>query len=334
MVQPQNLKPNDEESALEAQVPKATPLTLILTGPTAVGKSSIAIDFALQFKKDTGTGLEIVNADSVCFYREFNIGSAKPSAEELSQVPHHLIDIAAPLENYHAGQFLKDCTNVLSQIHARGNRALIVGGSGFYLKALRLGLWEAPPTSTEFRASLEPKTNESLLSEIEKIDPIYAKKIGGQDRYRLIRSLEIHSLSGKTPTELEAEMPSEPNPDYQLWVIDREKETMNVRRRQRIQKMLKQGLIDEVKELRKKYPNSKTLHAVGYQQVLDHLDGIQPSGRKVTEDLKGLANEIELAHRQLAKQQRTWFKNLKPNESFVLDQDQRALQEKLMKLYY
>jgi tRNA dimethylallyltransferase len=310
------------------------PLTVILTGPTAVGKSSIVIDIALQLKKTTGKILEIINADSVCFYQEFNIGAAKPTAEEFALVPHHLFNVASPLENYHAGQFLKDCEKILHEIHARGNRAIIVGGSGFYLKALRLGLWEAPATSPEFRATLEPLSNEILFQQLEKIDPAHAKKIGLADRYRLIRSLEIHALSGKTPSELEAEMPNEPNPNYALWVIDREKETMTVRMRQRIQKMLSAGLIEEATQLREKYPESKTLHAVGYQQVLDHLDAVKPAGRKISTGTKGLAEEIELAHRQLAKQQRTWFKNLKPNESFVLDEDFRALQEKLMKLYY
>ena len=130
--------------------------TIILTGPTASGKTALAIEAAMELRalRTQAPQIEIINADSVCFYQEFNIGSAKPTPEELKLVPHHLIDVAHPNENYHAGKFLKDCEQKLSEIHARGNRAIIVGGSGFYLKALRLGLWEAPPTDEKFREAM------------------------------------------------------------------------------------------------------------------------------------------------------------------------------------
>lgn len=303
------------------------PKTVILTGPTAVGKSSLAIELAEKLD------LEIINADSVCFYREFNIGSAKPSAEEMKKVPHHLIDIADPNETYHAGQFYRDCLAKLSEIHARGKRAIIVGGSGFYLKALRMGLWEAPATSPEFRETLESIDTPLLFERLIAIDPIHAQKIGANDRYRMIRALEIFELSGKRPSELEANMPEEPDARFELWVVDRDKDELSKRMRIRIEQMLTQGWIEETRQLREKYPESKTLHAVGYQQILDHLDGVLPEGRQVRPGKEGLIDEIELSHRQLAKQQRTWFKNLKPNESFVLDKDVHLLKEKLMSLY-
>ena len=312
MVQPKNLD---------------SPRTIILTGPTAVGKSSLAIELAMKHD------LEIINADSVCFYQEFNIGSAKPTTEELKQVPHHLIDIAHPNENYHAGKFIQDLELALQDIHSRKKRALIVGGSGFYLKALRLGLWEAPPTSPEVRERLALLSTTELFSRLDKIDPTHAKKIGPSDRYRLTRAIEIYELSGKTPSELEAQMPTEPNPRFELWVVDREKEELSKRMHTRIQMMIDQGLIDEVKDLRTRFPDSKTLHAIGYQQVLDFLDGVPPQGRKVQKGMPGLIEEIELAHRQLAKQQRTWFKSLKANHAFELDQDRASLQEKVMEFY-
>ncbi len=300
------------------------PKTIILTGPTASGKTSLAIE----------TGLEIINADSVCFYQEFNIGSAKPSPEEMAKVPHHLINVAHPNENYHAGQFLKDCTQKLEEIHARGNRAIIVGGSGFYLKALRLGLWEAPATDEVFRESLAHIDTPLLFEKLVKLDALHAQKIGPNDRYRIIRALEIMEMgSGKTPTELEAQMSREPDPRFELWVIDRDKEELENRIRERIQKMLSMGWIDETKKLRELYPTSKTLNAVGYRQVIDHLEEKFPKGRNKRAGLEGLIDEISLAHRQLAKTQRTWFKNLNPNESFVLDRDQVPLKEKLMNFY-
>lgn len=309
MVQPQNLK------------------TIILTGPTAVGKSSLSLKLAQKLN------LEIINADSVCFYREFDIGSAKPSPEEMARVPHHLIDFVHPNDSYHAGDFYKDCLKKVDEIHSRGKRALIVGGSGFYLKALRFGLWEAPATSPEFRATVENIDTPTLFERLIRVDMLHAQKIGANDRYRMIRALEIFELSGKRPSQLEAQMSTEPDPRFELWVVDREKEELAQRMHVRVKAMVDHGLVEETKVLREKYPHSKTLHAVGYQQVLDFLDGVKPEGRQIKVGTSGLVDEIELSHRQLAKQQRTWFKNLKPNESFVLDHDESKVIEKLMDLY-
>ncbi len=277
--------------------------------------------------------LEIINADSVCFYQEFNIGSAKPTPEEMKLVPHHLINVAHPNENYHAGKFLKDCEQTLSEIHARGNRAIIVGGSGFYLKALRLGLWEAPPTDEKFREAMTAIDTPTLFEKLVKLDPLHAQKIGANDRYRMIRALEIiETGNGKTPTELEKQMSGEADPRFQLWVVDREKSELEERMRVRIAQMLDAGWIEETRQLREKYPQSKTLGAVGYHQILDHLDGVLPQGRMKKPGLPGLIDEIVLSHRQLAKQQRTWFKNMKPNALFLLEKDRQILKEKLMTL--
>lgn len=301
--------------------------SIILTGPTAVGKSALAIEAAQTL------GLEIINADSVCFYQRFNIGSAKPTLDELNLVRHHLIDVAHPNEVYHAGKFLKDIQATLQDIHARHKRALIVGGSGFYLKALRLGLWEAPATSADFRASVENRDTQALFEELSGLDPTHASKVGSEDRYRLIRALEILHISGKKPSELQASMSGEPNPAYQLWLVDREKDELALRMRTRIVAMLDAGLVNETIALREAFPNSKTLHAVGYAQVLNFLEGVSPEGRKLKAGIPGLVDEIELAHRQLAKQQRTWFKSLKPEETFTLESDRHSIFEKLVKFY-
>ncbi len=293
----------------------------------------MAIEAALELRL-RGINLEIINADSVCFYQDFNIGSAKPTEEEMQLVPHHLINVAHPNENYHAGKFLKDCEEKLNEIHSRGNRALIVGGSGFYLKALRLGLWEAPATDEKFRESLANVDTPVLFEKLVLLDPLHAQKIGANDRYRIIRALEIiQTGSGKTPSQLEAEMKAEPDPRFQLWVIDREKPELDERIRSRISKMLDQGWVEETLELRRKYPVSKTLSAVGYHQILDHLDGVFPQGRIKKPGKEGLVDEIVLSHRQLAKQQRTWFKGLMPEAVFQLERDRQILKEKLMTLY-
>lgn len=301
--------------------------SIVLSGPTASGKSSLAIEVASQL------GLEIINADSVCFYRGFDIGSAKPSLEELERVPHHLVDIADPLETYHAGRFLKDCKERLEDIHARGKRALIVGGSGFYLKALRKGLWDAPEGSPVFRESLRDRTTEELFQDLRNLDPDHASKTGPADRYRLVRALEILHLSGQKPSELESRMSDQTDPAFQLWVIDREIPELMERIRHRVDRMLDAGWIGETQRLLETYPESRTLRAVGYAQVVRHLRGETPSGRKILPGIPGLRDEIILSHRQLVKQQRTWFKQLSPDQTFTLDADLEDLKEKLIRFY-
>jgi tRNA dimethylallyltransferase len=301
--------------------------TLILTGPTAVGKTSLAIELAERLQ------LEIINADTVCFYRKFDIGSAKPSPADRKSVPHHLIDIADPDQTYPAAAFLKDCLSVLAEIHARKKRALIVGGSGFYLKALRFGLWDAPATSKDFRASIDARATEDLFSELETLDPVHAAKIGVSDRYRIVRALEILSLSGKKPSELEASMSRVPNPAFPLFVLDRDKEELSRRIEERVRGMLTAGFIEEVKSLREHHPGSKTLLSAGYRQVMDFLEQKRPAGRKMRTGEAGLLDEIVLAHRQLAKQQRNWFRNVGFDAEFLLDRDLDLLKEKVIEVY-
>jgi tRNA dimethylallyltransferase len=298
--------------------------SLVLTGPTAVGKTALALEVAER------GGFEIINADSVCFYRHFDIGSAKPARAELEAVPHHLIDVADPLENYHAATFFRDCLSKIGEIRARGNRPLIVGGSGFYLKVLRFGLWDAPATSEEFRKSLEPVETPALFERLHTADPGHAAKVGPADRYRIIRALEIHSISGKKPSELERNMRREPDPAFKLVVLDREKDELERRMRDRIGAMIRNGWIEEVESLLKRFPESRVLGAAGYAQIVSWLKGSPPKGRKMKPGQEGLVEEILLAHRRLAKQQRTWFKSQRPEAEFLLDRDTALVKEKIM----
>lgn len=304
--------------------------TGILTGPTASGKTAIALAFA-RAQRSAGRTVEIINADSLLFYRGMDIGTAKPTKQEQQEIPHHLIDIRNPDEPFTAGDFARAAQTALEDVVSRGNKPLIVGGSGFYLKALLYGMWDAPPSSPELRATLEQQTNNELFCTLLEQDPEGAKKINPQDRYRLIRAIEILKLTGKTPSELRASQPKEPSPKFELWVVDRANEDLFSKVHVRTGLMLEQPWLDEVKNLQRAFPDARALKSVGYAQVQDFISNAKPQGRKIKPGIAGLRDEVELATRQLIKRQRTWLNGLKRNISsarwFLLDEEQNALFE-------
>ncbi|MGZ3689280.1 MAG: tRNA (adenosine(37)-N6)-dimethylallyltransferase MiaA [Bdellovibrionota bacterium] len=302
-------------------------LTGILTGPTASGKSALALELASLH------GLEVVNADSLLVYRHMTIGTAKPTAQELASVPHHLIDIRNPDEPFTAADFVRETMRAIAEIHSRGRGALIVGGSGFYLKALLYGVWDAPATDAELRLALEQIPSPELYRELESRDAQTALRIGVNDRYRLVRAVEILRLSGKTPSELEALRPSEPDARFRLWVVDRDTEELYARISERTQAMLDAGLVEEASEVRAKFPHSRALGSVGYDQALAFLDGRRPQGRKIPEGAAGLRQEIELATRQLVKKQRTWFRSEGSARWFRLERERASLMEAAKEIY-
>lgn len=303
----------------------STPKTIILTGPTATGKSGVALDWARRFKS-TATPFEIINADSLNIYRGFNTGTAKPTREERAEIPHHLIDIRDPHEIYTAADFVRDVNRCLEEIQSRGSRALIVGGTGFYLKALLYGLWDAPSSDPQLRADLEALPTEVLLQELRDIDSVAALRIGPSDRYRMIRALEIHKLSGKTLTELEATQNHVPDARFKLFVIDREKEELDGRIADRARLMLNEGLVEEVRTLLADFPEARALQSVGYAETVTYLRGEKPEGRVPRPGLEGLFDEIILGTRQLAKRQRTWFRGEKASRIFILDRERDRLE--------
>jgi tRNA dimethylallyltransferase len=297
--------------------------TPILAGPTAAGKTQFALEVASELN------LEIINADSLNVYRGFNIGTAKPSTSERASVPHHLIDIRDPLEKFTAADFVREVHALCSS-----RRALIVGGTHFYLKALCLGLWDAPPTQPEYRNSLMSVETSELFEKLLKRDPDQALKVGRQDRYRIIRALEILEFSDKIPSLLESQAKSKaleqgPDPRFALFWIDRDNTELNERIALRTRQMIEQGLIDETRELLARFPGARALHSVGYRQVAAHLSGTPPPGRKLRPGIEGLEDEIRLATRQLVKAQRTFLRSLSFAERFLFDADRPKLRQKI-----
>lgn len=308
----------------------------IVTGTTASGKTSLSLDFASRHD------LEIVNADSLLVFRGFDIGTAKPTLEERRGIPHHLIDIRDPNEPFTAGDFVREVDRSITEIHERGKRALIVGGTGFYLKALLFGLWDAPKAPPEVRARLEQETNRELFDRLMKIDEESALRISMNDRYRLVRALEAVESVGKTPSELEAEAVARGSvPGLSLFILDREQEELRARIDDRTHSMIQSGFVEEVRTLLAKYPEAKPFESVGYSEVVAYLEGRRPPGRKIAAGLAGLESEIRLSTNQLAKRQRTFFKGqfighgaAKETVSFInLPGDQDLLFKSLESIY-
>ncbi len=316
--------------------PPAFPVA-ILTGTTASGKTAIALDFARKHG-----GMEIINADSLLVYRGFDIGTAKPTRSELAEIPHHLVDIRNPDEAFTAGDFVRECDSAIRKIHARGKRALIVGGTGFYLKALVYGLWDVPKAPTELREKLDAFSNLELHSRLEKVDAEAAKRITAHDRYRLLRAWEMIESTGKTPSQLEAEAVSRGSvTGLSLYITDRENADLEKRIAARTERMLQEGFVAEVEKLRLAFPQARPFEAVGYFETLAYLEGRKPAGRKMADGLPGLAEEIQLATRQLAKRQRTFFGTRERGQFtrvtdlryFTLDRDRKPLEAALLAIY-
>jgi tRNA dimethylallyltransferase len=279
--------------------------TLLLSGPTASGKTGLAIELALKHGR-----AEIINADSLLVYRGLDIGTAKPSLTERQGIPHHLIDILEPNVAFTAADFRTRARACIEDIHARGNRAIVVGGTGFYLKALLFGIWDAPKADPLLREELVHLENEKLVEELRARDPEAATRIGVNDRYRLIRAVEILRLSGKSPTELERAQNLLPDPALELRILDRADTELGSRIRARTSQMIRDGIIEEYQRVRAAFGEVRPLAAVGYREVGRYLSGEAPAGRKLRPGLPGLEDEINLATRQLVKSQRTFFKNL------------------------
>jgi tRNA dimethylallyltransferase len=296
------------------QLPSANShLPILIAGPTAVGKSEIALSLAEQL------GGEIISADSMQVYRGLNIGTAKPSAAERARVPHHLIDICDLNESFDAAQFIRRAQKAVEEIQDRGHVPIFCGGTGLYFKAFLSGLGEAPATNPELRAELVVASFEALLRELRERDPAAYEKIDKQNPRRVIRAVEVIRLTGKKFSEQRAEWKSEvrSQKSEKFFALSRQPDDLHARINARVDAMFAHGLVDETRELLKRglEQNKTVMQAIGYRQVVEHLRGERP-----------LAETIELVKsrtRQFAKRQLTWFRRqldpewieLKPEES-------------------
>jgi tRNA dimethylallyltransferase len=279
------------------------PVLVIVLGPTAVGKSRVAVDLALRF------GGEIIGGDSIQVYRGFDIGTAKPGPADRRGVPHHLIDIVGPEVQYTAADFVRDALEAARGIAARGRLPIVAGGTGLYLKALADGLFPGPGRDPAVRAALEAEAREkgleALFRRLEAIDPEYARKIRGRDRVRIVRALEVHAATGRPISEhfRETRSPVMGRTVLRLG-LRLEREALCRRIEDRVDRMFARGLVDEVRGLLERgVPESAPpFRALGYSQVLRLLRG------EIGRDEAVALTKIET--RQYAKRQMTWFRKM------------------------
>jgi len=272
---------------------------LLLGGPTATGKSDLAIELASIFDG------EIVNADSLLFYRHLDIGTAKPSPRERALVPHHLIDILDPDQEFDAYQYSQEAARIIREIWARGRLPLVVGGTGFYMKALYHGLPPQIPRNPEYRKELlkkEEKTPGTLHAQLKKLDPQAAARIHPRDRVRLVRALEIHHVTGQLPSQVWQKVERPLEADFLKLALYLPRQELYARINARAEKMVKKGLVEETQRiLAMGYsPQLKSLQSIGYKEAILYLQGRL--------SLEEMLREIQKKTRNYAKRQMTWFK--------------------------
>lgn len=278
------------------------PTAIFLMGPTASGKTDLAIKLA------TECNCEIISVDSALIYKGMDIGTAKPTASELQKAPHALVDIIDPLQSYSAGDFREDALRLMTEITARGNTPLLVGGTMLYYKALVDGLSPLPSADPEIRVQIEKEANEKgwefLHNKLASIDPVSAKRIHVNDPQRLSRALEVYYISGKSMTELTAiKSPPIPFNIKQFAIAPLEKTVLHQRIELRFKLMLEAGFEQEVKALRARgdlHLDLPSMRCVGYRQMWQYLQGEMDHDEMI---FRGV-----VATRQLAKRQMTWLR--------------------------
>ena len=289
-------------------------------GPTASGKTDLAIFLTEHFPVD------IISVDSAMVYRGLNIGSAKPSDEELAKAPHRLIDVVDPLEVYSAARFRNDALREMAEITAVGRIPLLVGGTMLYFRALLQGLSELPAADEAVREKLEQQASEigweKMHQRLTEVDPEAGARIHPNDPQRIGRALEVYEVTGKAMSQLQKEQKAEPLPYevLKLALMPSDRAVLHQRIEKRFMQMLEQGFIDEVKTLQERgdlHEDLPAIRAVGYRQVWDYLlDRI---------DYTEMEERGVIATRQLAKRQFTWLRSEK--DLIAYDSSQISMQQ-------
>ena len=285
-----------------SELSQATPIPLIM-GPTGAGKTDLALRLAARYP------IEIVSVDSALVYRGMDIGTGKPSREELERFPHHLVDILDPSQPYSAGQFVRDALQAIGDIRKRGKLPVLVGGTMLYFRALRRGLADMPQANPEVRQEIDAEAARSgwpaLHAQLALLDPVTAQRIQPNDGQRIQRALEVHRLTGRTLSELHAQTrPADPSMKFAAFAwapSDRERLYQAIERR--FELMMQAGLLAEVRRLRERgdlHAELPAIRSVGYRQLWEHLCG--------SESLTASVQRAIFATRHLARRQLIWLR--------------------------
>ena len=280
------------------------PKIIVICGPTASGKTSLSIELA---KKING---EIISADSMQIYKDMNIGTAKPTIEEMQGIKHYLLDFVSPDERYSVADYTKDAKKAIEEILKKGKTPIIVGGTGLYIDSLIYGIeYQEIQFDEKYRKELEIKADQNglqeLFEEAKKIDPKAVEKISPNDKKRILRILEIYNATGKTKTEQNIESrQKEVEYDYHVYALNWDRQVLYDRINKRVDIMIQNGLIQEVKNILKKYNKFPTaMQGLGYKEVVAYLNG------EYTEE--EIIEKIKMESRRYAKRQLTWFRKNK-----------------------
>jgi len=302
------------------------PRCLAIAGPTASGKTAAALAIAAELP------VEIISVDSALVYRGMDIGTAKPGADELAAVPHHLIDIRDPLQAYSAAEFVHEATGLIHAIHARGRHPLLVGGTMLYFKALFDGIDDMPRADAQVRAQIEAEAKAqgwpALHAELMRLDPVTAARLAPADAQRIQRALEVYRVSGRPLSSFHTRQDdAQPSAAAQATTLvslePANRAWLHERIAQRFDAMLAGGLLDEVQRLRARgdlHADLPSMRCVGYRQAWEALDGVFP--------MSELRERGIYATRQLAKRQITWLRSM-PQRRVVACDAPDALQQVL-----
>lgn len=279
------------------------PKVIVICGPTASGKTSLSISLA---KKING---EIVSCDSMQIYKEMDIGSAKPTVEEMQEIKHYLVDFVSPEKRYSVSEYKEDASKAIEEIINKGKTPIIVGGTGLYLNSLIYNIqYNEMEVDLNYRRELEKEAEEYglevLYNRAKEIDPEAMEKVSANDKKRITRVLEIYNATGRNKTELEKKSRKEVPYNYLIFGINMERSILYDRINKRVDIMLEQGLIEEVENLINKYSNMPTaMQGLGYKEVKEFLDG------NISKE--EMIEKIKMETRRYAKRQITWFKRIK-----------------------
>lgn len=301
-----------------------------LTGPTASGKTKVGVELALRLNA------EIVSLDSMTIYQGMDIGTAKPTAEDRARVPHHLLDLVPPSEDFSLSDYIDAAHAKIAEIKAHGREVLFVGGTPLYLKSLLRGVYQGPPADWEFRKAIESELKtlppEALHERLQIIDPLMAAKLHPNDTRRIIRGLEVFKLTGQRLSHLQTQFDEgRPASQAKVFVLSWPRDELHHRIDARVEQMFAAGLVDEVRVLFAKYGSlSRTaLQAVGYREVMEYLGGqgtgdrergtgggvlsVSPSlclSLSPSPELTTCLDRVKARTRQFARRQETWFRSL------------------------